>query len=417
LKLETIEGGAGSKRPDLLSDIEAAVEAARERLIKFRREIHANPELSGEEERTASFVAGVLEAADIEVKTEVGGHGVVGLLRGAGKGPTIALRADMDALPIQDCKDAEYSSRTPGVMHACGHDVHTSVLMGTAEVLSGLRDKLAGNVKFIFQPSEERSSTGGAKFMIEDGALDDPVPSAIVALHCFPELEAGTVGHRPGVMTASADKFRITIKGKSGHASRPHQTVDAVLLASIVINAIHHIVSRRTDPLHHAVISIGTIKGGDAPNIIADKVVMEGTVRTLDAEARTKIPVLIDETIRGISEGMGGSYELDYEYGTPSVINDRVLDAHVGEAASDVLGPENVVDMKEPLMGAEDFAYFAENVPGVLFRLGTSNKEKGITSPLHNSRFDVDEDAIAIGTRLMSWIAVKFLMVGGLKHD
>jgi amidohydrolase len=417
LKLERVKDDAAEDRPEIFREVMDAVDGIKERLVKFRREIHASPELSGEEEHTSAFVVGVLEAADIEVRSSVGGYGVVGLLRGAGKGPTIALRADMDALPIQDCKKADYASKVEGVMHACGHDVHTSVLMGTAEVLSGMRDRLNGNVKFIFQPSEERSSTGGAKYMIEDGALDDPIPSAIVALHCFPELEVGTMGHRQGMMTASADKFRITVRGKSGHASRPHQTVDAVLLSSIIINAMHHIVSRRTDPLHHAVISIGTIHGGDAPNIIADTVVMEGTVRTLDAEARTKIPVLIDETIKGISEGMGGSYELEYDYGTPSVVNDRAVDVLVGEAATDVLGAGNVVDMPEPLMGAEDFSYFAERVPGVLFRLGTSNKKKGLTAPLHNSRFDVDEDAIAVGARLMTWIVVKYLLSGGIERD
>lgn len=397
---------------DLLGEISRICDALRERLIKFRRDIHSNPELSGEEKNTSAFVAGVLEDNDIETRREVGGHGVVGLLRGGGPGPTIAFRADMDALPIADTKDVDYASTVPGVMHACGHDVHTSVLMGAAVVLAGIRERLKGNVKFIFQPSEERSVTG-AKLMIEDGVLDDPAPSAIVALHCFPELPVGTIGHKSGVMTASADRFKITIKGRSGHASRPHQTVDAVLLAALAINAIHHIVSRRTDPLHHAVISIGTICGGDAPNIIADTVVMEGTVRTLDTEARTKIPVLIEETICGVTEGMGGSFELSYDYGTPSVINDPVVDGFVGEAAADVLGPERVVLMSDPLMGAEDFAYFADRVPGTLFRLGTSNPARGLTAPLHNAKFDVDEDAVVIGTKLMSWMAAKYLGGGG----
>lgn len=405
--METIKTKKTEKRA-LLQDIIDEVESIRERVIKFRREMHRNPELSGEEKNTSTFVAGVLEDNDIETRRCVGGYGVVGLLKGGGPGPTIAMRADMDALPITDTKDCDYASTVPGVMHACGHDVHTSVLMGAAVVLGKMRDRLKGNVKFIFQPSEERSVTG-AKVMIEDGALDNPLPTAIVALHCFPELEVGTIGHKSGIMTASADKFKITVKGRSGHASRPHQTVDAVLVAALVINAIHHIVSRRTDPLHHAVISIGNISGGTAPNIIADRVEMEGTVRTLDTEARTKIPVLMEETIRGVTEGMGGGFELDYDYGTPSVINDAEVDGFVAGAATDILGPDNIVEMPEPVMGAEDFAYFADRVPGTLFRLGTSNKAKGFTAPLHNARFDVDEESIVIGTKLMSWIAAKYL--------
>lgn len=396
---------------EMLSDITEVVDSIRERMISFRREIHKNPELSGEEAATATFVAGVLEASDIEVVRNVGGHGVVGLLRGAGAagdGPTIALRADMDALPLQEQSGAEYASCKAGVMHACGHDVHTAVLLGTAIALGALKGRLNGNIKFIFQPSEERSITG-AKMMIEEGALEGPAPQAIVALHCFPEMESGTVAHKPGIMTASSDSFKIVVKGKSGHASRPHQAVDAVLLSSMVVNAVHHIVSRRTDPLHTAVISIGTICGGTAPNIIADRVEMEGTVRTLSPGSRNKVHALIEETIKGVTHGMGGDYELEYEYGTPPVMNDKKLDAHVAACAAEMLGRKNVVELADPLMGAEDFAYFAEKVPGVLFRLGTGNRDKGITSHLHSPTFDVDEDALVVGARLMSWIAAKFV--------
>lgn len=392
----------------ILDEITGTVDSIKDRIIKFRREIHRTPELSGEEERTATFVAGVLDDNDIEVRRNVGGHGVVGLLKGSEEGLAIALRADMDALPIQDKKGVEYASTVPGVMHACGHDVHTAILMGTAITLKSLSEKLRGSVKFIFQPSEERSVTG-AKMMIEDGALESPMPSAIVALHCFPEMEAGCIAHKPGIMTASSDKFRIVVKGKSGHASRPHQTVDAVLLSALVINAIHHIVSRRTDPLHTAVISIGTVCGGSAPNIIAERVEMEGTVRTLDPGARKKVHALIEETIKGVVHGMGGDFELEYSFGTPPVINDRNVDEHVASCAVDILGERNVIEIPDPLMGAEDFAYFAERVPGTLFRLGTGNRDKGITSHLHNPLFDVDEDSIVIGAKLMSWIAAKYL--------
>lgn len=392
----------------MLDDILKSVESMRERLVGFRREIHKFPELSAAEVKTAALVAGVLEQSGIEVRRNVGGHGVVGLLRGGSNGPTIALRADMDALPICDRKEVEYASTVDGAMHACGHDVHTAVLMGAALVLAELRAGLKGNVKFIFQPSEERSATG-ALLMIKDGVLKDPVPKAAVALHCFPEMEAGTIGHKSGVMTASSDRFTIVVKGTGGHASRPHQTVDAVLLAAIVINAIHHIVSRRTDPLHHAVISIGTITGGYAPNVIADTVRMEGIVRTLDPGARKNIRSLIEETIKGVTHGMGGGYELDYHFGTASVVNDKKVDAFVAECACDILGGRNVIAMPDPLMGAEDFACFLEKVPGTLFRLGTGNRSKGITAHLHSADFDVDEEAIMVGVKIMSWVCVKFL--------
>lgn len=391
----------------MLDLIREKVEEIADRLIMFRRELHMHPELSGNERNTASFVAGVLEANDIEIKRDVGGHGIVGLIKGAQEGKTIALRADMDALPVQDQKGVDYSSKTPGVMHACGHDVHTTILLGAAMVLGRLRHKLKGNVKLIFQPAEE--ITAGAEAMIKNGALEDPAPSAIVALHCFPEFQAGTIGHRPGMMTAATDKISIVVKGKSGHASRPHQTVDAVLVSSMVINALHHIVSRRTDPLQPSVISIGTIKGGMAENIIADHIEMEGTVRTLDCSLREKMPSLIEGVIKGITGAMGATYTFHYSFDCPSVINDKEIDALVKDCACKVVGDDNVFELKSPMMGAEDFALFAEKVPGALFRLGTGNQDKGITASLHNSSFDVDEGSISIGTQTMALIAVNYL--------
>ncbi|MEE9613459.1 MAG: amidohydrolase, partial [Thermodesulfobacteriota bacterium] len=308
-------------------------------------------------------------------------------------------------------KEVEYASCVPGVMHACGHDVHTAVLMGTAVVLGSLRDKLKGNVKFIFQPSEE-SSPGGAKHMIRDGAIEEPTPSAVAALHCHPDLPAGYIAHRAGIMTASSDRLTIVIKGRSGHASRPHLAVDAVLVSSMVIDAIHHIVSRRTDPLHHTVISIGTIKGGTAANIVADRVEMRGTVRTLDPEGREKIQVLIENVIKGVTMGAGADYEFAYDYGSPSVVNDPELDKLLTECAGEVVGAERVVTMKDPLMGAEDFSYFAERIPGAFFRIGVGSP-KGVIAPLHTPEFDVNEEALAVGTRIMSWFAAKFLDLKG----
>ncbi|MBE9503131.1 MAG: amidohydrolase [Proteobacteria bacterium] len=379
----------------------------KDRLVKFRREIHMNPELSGNEKDTAAFIAGILEANDIEVKRGVGGHGVVGILRGRLEGKTIALRADMDALPIQDKKDVDYASKVPGVMHACGHDVHTTVLLGAAITLGSVRERLKGSVKFIFQPAEE--ITTGAESMIKEGVLEDPVPSAIVALHCFPELQVGTVGHRPGMMTAAADRIKIVVNGRSGHASRPHQTVDAVLVSSMMINALHHIVSRRTDPLQPSVISIGTIKGGTAENIVADHVEMEGTVRTLDLKLRERMPTLIEDVVKGIAGAMGAKYKFSYSFDCPSVSNDKEVDNLVSQCASQVIGDDKVILLNEPMMGSEDFALFTEKIPGALFRLGTGNADNGITSSLHNSSFDVDEESLFVGTELMAWIAVNYL--------
>ncbi|MFQ5353569.1 MAG: M20 family metallopeptidase [Thermodesulfobacteriota bacterium] len=387
-------------------------EAVEEKVREVRRRLHCNPELSGEEKNTAALVAGALDSLGIEVIRNVAGHGVIGIIRGeAGEGRTIALRADMDALPIQDLKNSNYASGVPGVMHACGHDVHTSVLLGTAKVLASIKDRLRGSVKLIFQPSEERSVTG-AKMMIKEGVLNDPEPGVIVALHCFPELEAGVIAHKPGIMTAASDKFKVVVMGKSGHASRPHQCVDAVLLSALVINAIQHIVSRRTDPLRHAVISIGTIHGGTALNVIADRVEMEGTVRTLSRDARQKVRDLVEDTIKGVTEGMGGGYELDYEFGTPAVVNDAGVDGLIRRCGMHVVGEENVITMPDPKMGAEDFAYFTELVPGALFRLGTSNKEKGLTAKLHSPDFDVDEKALDVGVKTLSWLSACYLLSG-----
>lgn len=395
----------------LLEEIKASAASISGRVRGYRREIHRHPELSGTERKTAALVAGVLSGLGMETRENVGGHGVVGLLRGAGassKSPTIALRADMDALPLQEQSDAEYASCVPWVMHACGHDAHTAVLLGAAITLHSLKDRLKGNVKFIFQPCEE-SDTSGAGLMIAEGALTGPAPDAIVALHCFPEMEAGTIGHRPGVMTASADIFTIAVKGKSGHGARPHQAVDAVLLSAMVVNSIHHIVSRRINPLHRAVISIGEISGGTAPNIIADRVEMKGTVRALDPGERKNILALIEETVKGVTRTMGGDYEIEYGLSIPSVVNDRDINGLVAAAAVELLGKGNVVEMADPLLGAEDFAFFTELVPGTLFRLGTGNRDKGLVSHLHSPTFDIDEDALTTGTGLMSWIAARFL--------
>lgn len=395
-------------------DVVKKAASIKKELIAWRRHIHKNPELSGMEKNTSAFVAKVLRQSGISVKTGIGGYGVVGLLKGKTKGPVIALRADMDALPVHEKNNVSYCSSIPGVMHACGHDVHIAVLLGAAGILSTFKDKLFGSVKFIFQPSEEKSP-GGAEDMIKDGALMSPRPSAIVALHCFPEYPVGKAGIRYGVMTASADSFTVVIKGKGGHAARPHQAIDAIATASLAINAIHEIVGRKIDPTENAVISIGKITGGAARNVVADRVEFEGTIRTIDANLRKKIPSLIERTLRGVTYASKASYEFCYEKGCPSVINDKKLTDMVRRSAIEILGEKNVVIMEKAVMGAEDFSLFAEEVPGTLFRLGTGNAKKGAASCLHSSTFDVDEGCLTIGASLMAGMVVDFLSKGGLK--
>ncbi len=401
--------------PDLINidDIKNAVDEIEDKLIKFRREIHMAPELSGKEEKTAAFVAGVLEAHGVEVTTNVGGHGVVGIIKGGVSengdgGGVVALRGDMDALPMQDYKSVEYASKVPGIMHSCGHDGHTAILLGAAITLSKLKDKMTGTVKFIFQPSEE-TPPSGAKAMIEDGVLEDPKPTAIAALHVFPEIEAGKVAVRGGAMAASADRVHIVIKGKSGHASKPHQSVDAILVAANVTTALHHIVSRRLDPMDPVVISIGMVEGGKAENIIADMVELKGTVRTLTPEARKIVPEIIEETVKGVVLSHGADYEFDYKRDYPVVDNDEEVNSFMSTCIEDVLGEGSLVEMEHPSMGSEDFSFFSEAMPAVLIRLGVRNEKKGITSYLHNSNFDLDERALAMGAKIMSWFAVKYL--------
>jgi amidohydrolase len=380
----------------------------RNRLIEYRRWFHSNPELSGNEKETALYVASVLESNDISTKRDVGGYGVVGLIKGKKDSKTVALRADMDALPLQDQKEHEYASRVQGVMHSCGHDAHTAILLGTATVLSRVKEEFNGNVKLIFQPSEEKAD-GGARFMIEEGVLKNPVPSAILALHVMPELPVGTIGCKPGVMTASSDRLSITIYGKSGHAARPHQTIDAVLVASKVITALQHIISRRIDPLHPAVITIGTIRGGSAENIVADKVELTGTVRSLNPDIRDQLPQLIEQVVKGTTMAMGANYQFNFAQGEPCLINAESVNSTIMECGRDLLGKDNVIALSEPSMGSEDFALFAEKVPGALFRLGVGNPEKKIIYPLHHNLFDIDEDALLVGAKMMAGSAIRLL--------
>ncbi|WP_297447072.1 amidohydrolase [Desulfurobacterium sp.] len=379
-------------------------------VVGLRRRIHQYPELSGREFRTSELVADTLRSLGVDEVIENFGDttAVVGLIKGNGD-KTVALRADMDALPIGEETGKPYASKIKGVMHACGHDAHTAMLLGAAKLLVKHRDKLKGNVKLIFQPCEERQDCRGAKKLVAAGVLKNPDVGTIFGLHVFPELETGKVATCPGAVLASSDVFSIKIHGKGTHASKPHMGIDTVLIASQVVNTLHHIVSRRVDPLDPAVLTIGTIRGGEAENVIPDTVEMTGTIRTLIEDVRKKIPLWIEEALRGITAAYGGSYEFEYAEGTPPLINDKKVTEFAMNSLKEFLGEENVLYLEKPSMGGEDFAEYLKIVPGTYFRLGTGNKKKETTFPLHNPKFDIDEDALPVGTAVLSFLAFKWL--------
>ncbi len=380
-------------------------------LIDLRRDLHRHPELSNREERTARLVAERLRALGLEVTTGIAHHGVIGVLRGGRPGKVIAIRADMDALPIEETRDTPYKSRHPGVMHACGHDVHTTVALGVAEVLAKYRADLPGVVKFIFQPAEEgppRGEQGGAKMMLEEGAFDAPTPEAIFGLHCLPMLEVGSIGYCETSAMASADRFLITIRGKKVHGAYPHEGVDAIVTAAAVIEQLQTIRSRRIDTQTPLVLSIGSIHGGNRFNILADEVRMEGTVRTLDPEVHARIEPLMRQILKGVTESHGAGYELDYERIVPVTVNNPQLVAQMLPTIRRIVGDANVLAVR-PQMGAEDFAYFANRVPAFFYFLGVGNKAKGITAMLHTPDFDVDEQCLPIGVAVMAALATDWL--------
>ena len=378
-----------------------------ERVVAIRHDLHAHPELSGQEEHTKYLVKGVLEAYGYDIKEFDDHYGLIADLKPHQEGEyLVAVRADMDALPIEEQTGKPYASRKPGVMHACGHDSHTAIALGTAMAFAALRDKIEGNVRFLFQPSEE-SKEGGSLQLIEDGALEGV--KMIFGLHAYPYLKTGQIGYKYGVMMASADIFRIEIFGKAAHGARPHEGVDALLVTSLIINSLNHIVSRRIDPLHPAVISMGTVEGGKAANIICDHVVVTGTVRTVNEAVRRSIPEMMEESIRGVCKSMGARYKFDYTYGQPELINDEKAVDLLLSGAKEVIGEANCIDLKNPVMGGEDFSEYLQIVPGAFFRLGTCNESKKSCEPQHNSRFDVDDDALEVGMKVMGTAVLKAL--------
>lgn len=379
-------------------------------LVEWRRYLHRHPEVSQEVPETAAYVAGQLKDMGLEVRTGVGGHGVVAVLKGDRPGKTIGIRADMDALNIKEETGLPFSSKKEGMMHACGHDGHMAMALGTAQLLSQHKNELAGAVKFIFQPAEE--GPGGAEPMIKDGALENPKVDAIIGLHLgviWEELSPGQVGVCYGSMMASLDRIDVKIKGKGGHGAMPHVTVDAISIASQVVTTLQTIVSREVKPVQPAVVTIGKFHGGTAYNVITDLVELEGTVRCLTPELRQNLAKRIEEIIKGVTTAMRGDYEYKYTFGYPPLFNNPDFTKEFSMVAAEVVGAENVRELTEPTMGGEDMAYLLQEVPGTFFFLSSNNPEKGIVHPHHNPKFDIDEDVLWIGTALFSAMAVKWL--------
>jgi amidohydrolase len=393
----------------LKAKIKEKIEAYHGELVVIRRHLHANPELSFEETETAKYIAEQLERFGVPHQTGVANTGIVGLIKG--KNPekkTIALRADIDALPILEANEVPYKSQNEGVMHACGHDVHTTSLLGAAHILNDLKDEFEGTVKLIFQPGEEKLP-GGASLMIKAGALKSPEPDGIFGQHVHPPLEAGKVGFRPGMYMASADEIYVTVKGKGGHGALPQTTVDPILLASHIIVALQQIVSRNANPMIPTVLTFGKINStGGATNIIPSEVKILGTFRTLNEKWRFEAHKKMKRMAEQIALSMGGSCDFEVMVGYPMLYNDEGLTAKARSYAEEFLGKENVVDLPMRMSG-EDFAFYSQKMPACFYRLGTGNEERGITSSVHTPTFDIDEAALKVGAGLMAWMAIQEL--------
>lgn len=377
--------------------IEKATTAIFKEVVAIREHIHANPELSFEEYNTANFICEKLDTWGISYERNIAGTGIVGLIEPTNAKSTkcIALRADMDALPIHEQNEVEYKSKIDGIMHACGHDVHSAMLLGTAKILHDLRDELKFTVKLIFQQGEEKLP-GGASLLIKEGVLTNPTVDEIYALHVFPELSAGKIGLRPGMYMASCDEIRMTIHGKGGHGAMPHQNIDPILISSHLIVSLQQIVSRNCPPQIPSVLSFGRIEGLGATNVIPSEVKLEGTFRTMDESWRATAHKRIKEQSALLVESMGGTIDVTIEVGYPYLENDPVLTEKAKDKGIMMLGKDNVVDLPIRLTG-EDFAYYSQKIPATFIRVGVRNEERGIIHPVHNPKFDIDETALKTG--------------------
>jgi amidohydrolase len=378
-------------------------------VVSMRRYLHENPELSYKEVNTGKFVAQKLKEYNIPYIHGIADNGVVGLIEGRNPHKKIiALRADLDALPITEANDVPYKSKVAGVMHACGHDAHTSSLLGAAKILNNIKDDFEGTIKLIFQPAEEKTP-GGASIMIKEGVLDNPKPLSILGQHVHPPLEAGKVGLKGGIYMASSDELYLTVRGKGGHGAMPQECIDPILIAAHIITALQQIVSRNADPATPTVLTLGKINSvGGATNVIPAEVRIEGTFRTLNEKWRNEAKRRMRKIAEGIAESMGGECIFTIEHGYPVLFNDEALTSKIKNFMVEYAGQENVVDL--PMrMTSEDFAYYSQEMPACFYRLGTGNKEKGITSGLHTDTFNIEESSLELSIGLLAWLAVKEL--------
>jgi amidohydrolase len=402
----------GARAEDLVAQVETLARQVTPQVVQWRREIHAHPELGNHEERTSRLVAEQLRALGVDaIKTGVAHHGVVALVRGRLPGPVVALRADMDALPIREQTGLPFASQNEGVMHACGHDAHTAILLGATQVLLRLRDALPGTVKLIFQPAEEgvpRGETGGARQMVAEGVLRDPPVAAIFGLHVFPDLEVGKVAYCTGPLLAAVDRFQVTVIGRQSHAGMPWQGIDPIVTTAHIITALQTIRSRHTDARQPVVVSVGMVQAGTAWNIIPGQAVFEGTVRTHDPETRRQVAEWFTRIVRNTAAAQGATAQINYEDYGPAVHNDAELGKWMRPTLALAAGLKNVVEA-EPMMGGEDFAHYSEQVPGFFFFLGVRNPALDAVYPLHTPKMRIDEAALPLGVRAMVLLAIDYL--------
>lgn len=380
------------------------IEHLHEEMIRVRRHLHMYPELSFEEIKTAAFIADYQKALGLEVRTNVGGNGVVARLKGGKPGKTVAIRADFDALPIQEENEVPYKSKVDGVMHACGHDAHTAIALGMAKAFVEVKDELQGDIVFIHQHAEE-VDPGGAKSMIEDGALQNV--DAIFATHMENYIPVDHIWHNDRYILAACDDFKIMIKGKGGHAAFPQDTPDVVLIGSQIVNQLHLITGRQVDPLKSAVITIGAFNAGKVSNIIPSSAVMEGTARMFEESVREDIEQSIRQITEHTCKAFGVDYEIEYIHGYPATKNNPSINQLLVNAAKEIIPAENIIEM-QPNMGTEDFSYFAQKVPATYFFTGSANKELGITYPYHHPKFDIDEKALLNAAQMMAGAVIDF---------
>jgi len=389
-----------------LPPILAAALEIKDEIVSLRRTIHQNPELGKQEFQTSKLVEAYLQSLNLETH-QVAGTGIVGLLRGAHPGKTVAFRADMDALPIQEMNPVSYRSKNPGIMHACGHDAHTAALLGAAKLLAARREALSGNVKFFFQPNEEQE--GGAKDMIQAGCMEDPKVDAVFGCHVAPDLPAGKIAVSYGICYAASNPFLVEIHGKSSHGAEPHLGIDAIVAGAHIVAALQTLVSRTLDPVEPAVVTVGSFHGGTCMNVIADAVRLEGMIRTLEPATRERLKEKFRETVQGIGSAMGAKIDIRIDEGFPAMITDPAMTDSLKAVAGIILGQENVLVSKHPTMGTEDFAYFLQKAPGTFFQLGAGDPLTSFERPLHNGYFDVDEHALPLAAAIHAQTALDFL--------